>query len=202
VSERVPALEALTDALQRLPGVGPKSARRMVYHVLERDREGGRVLAGALERALSEIRHCARCNNLTEDELCPICASPRRDQSFLCVVESPSDIPAVEQAASFNGTYFVLMGRLSPLDGVGPEDLAFDGLDRRIAEGVTEVVVATNATVEGEATAQYLYERLVPQGVRVTRLAHGVPLGGELEFVDGSTIDQALMRRYNLERED
>ncbi|MFA9460695.1 recombination mediator RecR [Thiohalorhabdus methylotrophus] len=199
MSERVPALDTLTEALQRLPGVGPKSARRMVFHLLERDREGGQALARALDRALEEVGHCRRCNNLTDSELCPICASPRRDQSFLCVVESPSDIPAVEQAASFNGTYFVLMGRLSPLDGIGPEDLAFEGLDQRIAEGVTEVVVATNATVEGEATAHYIYDRLEPQGVRVTRLAHGVPLGGELEFVDGSTIDQALMRRYSLE---
>lgn len=199
MSERVPALDALTDALQRLPGVGPKSARRMVYHLLERDREGARALAGALDNALAQIRHCRRCNNLTETDLCPVCASAQRDQSFLCVVESPSDIPAVEQAASFNGTYYVLMGRLSPLDGIGPEDLPFEGLDRRIAEGVTEVVVATNATVEGEATAHYIYDRLQPQGIRVTRLAHGVPLGGELEFVDGSTLDQALQRRYSLE---
>jgi len=199
VSERVPALDALTDALQRLPGVGPKSARRMVYHLLERDREGARALAGALDHALEQIRHCRRCNNLTDNELCPICASTQRDQSFLCVVESPSDIPAVEQAASFNGTYFVLMGRLSPLDGIGPEDLPFEGLDQRIAEGVTEVVVATNATVEGEATAHYIYDRLQPRGIRVTRLAHGVPLGGELEFVDSSTLDQALQRRYSLE---
>lgn len=171
----------------------------MVYHLLERDREGARALAGALGNALEQIRHCRRCNNLTETDLCPVCASAQRDQSFLCVVESPSDIPAVEQAASFNGTYYVLMGRLSPLDGIGPEDLPFEGLDRRIAEGVTEVVVATNATVEGEATAHYIYDRLQPQGIRVTRLAHGVPLGGELEFVDGSTLDQALQRRYSLE---
>ncbi|MFP4561061.1 MAG: recombination mediator RecR [Thiohalorhabdus sp.] len=201
MSERVPSLDGLSEALQRLPGVGPKSARRMVFHLLERDREGGRALARALDRALEEVRHCRRCNNLTDADLCPICASSRRDQSFLCVVESPSDIPAVEQAASFNGTYYVLMGRLSPLDGIGPEDLPFDGLDRRIAEGVTEVVVATNATVEGEATAHYIYDRLEPQGVRVTRLAHGVPLGGELEFVDGSTIDRALTRRYSLEED-
>ena len=199
MTERIPALDALTEALQRLPGVGPKSARRMVFHLLERDREGARALAGALGQALDEVRHCRRCNNLTDAELCPICASTHRDQSFLCVVESPADIPAVEQAASFNGTYYVLMGRLSPLDGVGPEDLAFEGLDRRIAEGVEEVVVATNATVEGEATAHYIHDRLEPRGIRVTRLAHGVPLGGELEFVDGSTLDQALLRRYSLD---
>lgn len=199
MSERVPALDALAEALQRLPGVGPKSARRMVYHLLESDREGARSLTGALGEALERVRHCRRCNNLTESELCPVCASARRDQSFLCVVESPSDIPSVEQAASFNGTYYVLMGRLSPLDGVGPEDLAFEGLDRRVEEGVTEVVVATNATVEGEATAHYIRERLEPKGVRVTRLAHGVPLGGELEFVDASTLDRALTRRYPLE---
>ena len=197
--EHVPALEHLSEALQRLPGVGPKSARRMVFHLLERDREGAQALAGAVNGALAGVRHCRRCNNLTDREICGICASDRRDQAFLCVVETPSDIPAVEQAASFNGTYYVLMGRLSPLDGVGPEDLAFDGLDARIAEGVTEVVVATNSTVEGEATAHYIQQRLTAQGVRVTRLAHGVPLGGELELVDGSTIDQALMRRYDLD---
>lgn len=201
MSEHVPALDALTKALQRLPGVGPKSARRMVYYLLERDREGARALARALEGAMEQVRHCRRCNNLTESELCPICASAHRDQAFLCIVESPSDIPAVEQAASFNGTYYVLLGRLSPLDGIGPEDLPFEGLERRVAEGVTEVVVATNATVEGEATAHYIHERLEPRGVRVTRLAHGVPLGGELEFVDGSTLDRALTRRYPLEDE-
>ncbi len=201
MNERIPALEALTKALQRLPGVGPKSARRMVHYLLERDREGARSLARALDNAMERIRHCQRCNNLSESALCPICASTYRDHSFLCVVETPSDIPAVEQAASFNGTYYVLMGRLSPLDGIGPEDLPFEGLDRRVAEGVTEVVVATNATVEGEATAHYIHERLESQGVRVTRLAHGVPLGGELEFVDGSTLDRALTRRYRLEEE-
>lgn len=199
MSERIPALDGLSEALQRLPGVGPKSARRMVYHLLERDREGARGLGQALERALAEVGHCPRCNNLTDRELCPICASDRRDQGLLCVVETPADVAAVEQSGAFQGTYFVLMGHLSPLDGIGPEDLDFERLDRRVAEGVSEVVVATNATVEGEATAHYIHERLAARGCHVTRLAHGVPLGGELEFVDGATLDQALQRRYTLD---
>lgn len=196
--DRVSALDELLEALQRLPGVGPKSARRMVHHLIERDREGVQRLTRSLERALREVRHCGRCNDLTEREICSICSSRHRDQSLVCVVESPTDVTAIEQAASYNGTYYVLLGRLSPLDGIGPEDLNFDGLERRAKEGVQEVIVATNATVEGEATAHYIQDRLTPYGVHITRLAHGVPLGGELEFLDGSTLDQALMRRYSL----
>ncbi len=190
------AIERLKQALRRLPGVGPKSAQRMALHLLERDREALREIAGALSNAAERIRHCARCNNFSEEELCDICRSPRRDPSLLCIVESPSDLVSLEQAGVYNGRYFVLMGRLSPLDGIGPDQLGIPRLEKILAEGeVKEVVLATNPTVEGEATAHYLSELVHTRGIRATRIAYGVPVGGELEFTDRSTIARAITGR-------
>jgi recombination protein RecR len=190
------ALEALTAALKRLPGVGAKSAQRFAYYLLQHDREGAAVLSRALGEAVDRIRHCARCNTFTEHEICDTCASPRRDPSVLCVVETPSDQLMVEQTMTFNGLYFVLMGRLSPLDGIGPKEIHFDRLLARATDGtVAEVVLATNFTQEGEATAHYIGELLRARGLKVTRLARGVPVGSELEYVDPGTIAQALRDR-------
>src|SRR5215212_9299187 len=192
-------LERLVEALRVLPGVGPKSAQRMAYHLLQRDRAGGDQLAVSLQNALATVRHCIKCNNFTDVDLCPLCASKRRDPTQLCVVETPADLAMVEQTSSFSGMYFVLMGRLSPLDGVGPRDI---GLDRLLAratdEIVEEVILATNFTNEGEATAHYIAEMLRSRGVKVSRIARGVPLGGELEYVDAGTLSQALMERRSL----
>jgi len=189
-------LEALKQALRRLPGIGPKSAQRMALHLLERDREGMRALAQALSSAAERVRHCARCNNFTEEELCTICASPRRDQSLLCVVETPSDLVSLEQSGAYNGVYYVLMGRLSPLDGIGPEELGIARLEGLLAAGqIKEVVLATNPTVEGEATAHYLTELVHAHGIRATRIAYGVPVGGELEYTDRGTLARALTGR-------
>ncbi len=172
-------IERLMEALRCLPGVGPKSAQRMTYHLLERDREGGRRLAEALVQAMEHVGHCRQCRTFSETELCPLCTSERRDRSLLCVVESPADVLALEQATGFGGLYFVLMGHLSPLDGIGPDELGLDALTARLDSGeVKEVIVATNPTVEGEATAHYIGEMARERGVRATRLAHGVPLGG------------------------
>lgn len=191
-----PALARLIEALRCLPGVGPKSAQRMAFHLLERDRDGGRELAAALTAAVTGVGHCRRCRMLTEGELCPICASAQRDPSLLCVVESPADVVAVELSGSFRGLYFVLMGHLSPLDGIGPEQLGFGELEARLADGVTrEVIVATNPTVEGDATAHVIGEMATRRGIRATRIAHGVPVGGELEYVDGGTLAHALTGR-------
>lgn len=191
-----PALDALTDALRRLPGVGPKSAQRFAYHLLQRDREGAQLLSRALAEAVGLVRHCARCNTFTQDELCETCASPRRDPAVLCVVETPADQLMVEQTLSFHGLYFVLMGRLSPLDGVGPREVHFDRLLERAADPLLrEVILATNFTQEGEATAHYIGERLRARGLRVSRLARGVPAGSELEYVDSGTIAHALRDR-------
>ena len=192
-------LERLVEALRVLPGVGPKSAQRMAYQLLQRDRAGADQLAVALKHALATVRHCARCNNFTEGEICSLCASARRDATVLCVVETPADLAMVEQTSSFSGMYFVLMGRLSPLDGVGPRDIGLDRLLARATDGtVQEVILATNFTNEGEATAHYIAEMLRARGVRVSRIARGVPLGGELEYVDAGTLSQALMERRPL----
>lgn len=193
------ALARLIEALRCLPGVGPKSAQRMAFHILERDREGGRELVGALGAALAGIGHCRRCRMFTEDELCPICTSTQRDASVLCVVESPADVIAVEQSGGFRGQYFVLMGHLSPLDGIGPDQLGLAELEARLDEGsIREVILATNPTVEGEATAHFIGDLAVRRGVRASRIAHGVPVGGELEFVDGGTLAHALAGRQTI----
>ena len=190
------ALEELIQALRCLPGVGPKSAQRMAYHLLQRDTTGAAKLSQALSEALGRIRHCARCNTFTESEMCALCASPRRDASLLCVVESPGDLLMMEQSQSYSGLYFVLMGRLSPLDGIGPREIHLDRLVARAADGVVkEVILATNFTVEGEATAHYITELLVGKGLKVSRIARGLPVGGELEHVDSGTLAQAVLER-------
>ena len=192
-------LERLVEALRVLPGVGPRSAQRMAYHLLQHDRAGADQLAQALSGALSSVRRCAKCNNFSEEETCALCRSARRDASLLCVVETPADLAMVEQTLSYSGMYFVLMGRLSPLDGVGPRDIGLDRLQARAAEGeVQEVILATNFTNEGEATAHYIAEMLRPRGIKVSRIARGVPLGGELEYVDAGTISQALLERREI----
>lgn len=192
-------LERLIEALRVLPGVGPRSAQRMAYHLLQRDRPGAEQLARALEDALARVRHCAQCNSYTEDEVCGLCRSPRRDRSTLCVVETPADLAVLEQTAAYAGMYFVLMGRLSPLDGIGPKDIGLERLLARATDGeVSEVVLATNFTNEGEATAHYIAEMLRARGLRVSRIARGVPLGGELEYVDAGTLSQALLDRRPL----
>lgn len=192
----VTALEALKQALRRLPGVGPKSAQRMAFHLLERDREGARALAQALSAAVERIGHCRRCNNLSEGELCPICTSAKRDAGLLCIVESPSDLVSLEDSGVYNGKYFVLMGRLSPLDGIGPQELGIPRLEALLDEGgIQEVVLATNLTVEGEATAHYIGELVRARKIRVTRIAYGVPIGGELEYTDRGTLARALSGR-------
>ena len=184
------------EALRCLPGIGPKAAQRTAYHLLQYDRPGAQRLAGALGRALQAIRRCALCNSFTEDELCTLCASPKRDRSLLCVVETPADLLMMEQTLAYDGLYFVLMGRLSPLDGIGPREIGLDVLQRRASDGaVKEVIVATNFTNEGEATAHYIGEMLHDRGVRVSRIARGIPVGGELEYVDTGTLAQALVER-------
>ncbi|MBP8924653.1 MAG: recombination protein RecR [Pseudomonadales bacterium] len=191
-----PKIDQLIEALQCLPGVGPKSAQRMTLHLLERDREGGEYLSAALVHAIEKVGRCTRCRNLSEDPICPICASTRRDQGLVCVVETPADVFAVEQAGGYAGLYFVLLGRLSPIDGVGPAELGLELLGERVREeGIKEVILATNPTVEGEATAYFITEQLRTAGVTVSRIAHGVPLGGELEYVDGGTLQHAFLGR-------
>jgi recombination protein RecR len=195
----VEGLERLVAALRVLPGVGPKSAQRMAYHLLQRDRAGADQLGMSLQHALKTVRHCIKCNNFTEDEVCALCRSSRRDGSVICVVETPADLAMVEQTLSFSGMYFVLMGRLSPLDGVGPKDIGLDRLLARATDGdVQEVILATNFTNEGEATAHYIAEMLRTRRIRVSRIARGVPLGGELEYVDAGTLSQALVERRAL----
>ena len=191
-----PALARLIEALRCLPGVGPKSAQRMAFHLLERDRDGGRRLGQALAEAIDTVGHCERCRMLSEERICPICESESRNGSLLCVVESPADVVAIEQSGGFRGRYFVLMGHLSPLDGIGPAELGLDEFERRVAAGdVAEVILATNPTAEGEATAHYLGEIALRHGVKASRIAHGVPVGGELEYVDGGTLAHALAGR-------
>lgn len=191
-----PLLSQLIESLRCLPGVGSKSAQRMAFYLLERDREGGRQLAGVLAEAMDKIGYCSRCRTFTEAEICALCANPSRDDKMICVVETPAEVIAIEQATGFRGRYFVLGGRLSPLDGIGPNEIGMGQLDQLLAEGsVEELILATNPTVEGEATAHYIGEMVRNRGIRVTRIAHGVPLGGELEFIDGGTLSHAFAGR-------
>ncbi|TPQ28331.1 recombination mediator RecR [Methylomonas sp. HW2-6] len=192
-------LKELIQSLCCLPGVGPKSAQRMAFHLLQRNREGGLQLGQILERAISQIGHCRECRTLTEAELCEVCANPLRDAETLCVVESPADVWVVDQATTFKGKYFVLHGRLSPLDGIGPDQLGFDLLEQRMASGqIKEIILATNSTVEGQATAHFIADVAAKFGVRATRIAHGVPMGGELEFIDSGTLAHAFNGRREL----
>ncbi|MFM9912402.1 MAG: recombination mediator RecR [Methylophilaceae bacterium] len=193
------ALERLIEALRCLPSVGPKSAQRMAYHLLQRDRAGAQSLAQSLNNALEVIHHCHKCNNFSETETCDLCASGKRDAQLLCVVEMPTDLLMMEQTQSYSGMYFVLMGRLSPLDGVGPKEIHLDRLLKRAQDGeVTEVILATNYTVEGEATAHYVGELLKARSLKVSRIARGLPMGGEIEHVDVGTLAQAMLERRSI----
>lgn len=195
-----PMLVQLIDALRCMPGVGKKSAQRIAFHLLERDRDGASGLATALSQAVEGIGHCSRCRMLTEHELCSICSASGRDDSQLCVVESPADVMAIEEATGFRGLYFVLMGHLSPLDGIGPEELGLSSLEKRLADGgIGEMIIATNPTVEGDATAHYLADLAARHDIQASRIAHGVPLGGELEYVDGGTLSHAFYGRRVVE---
>jgi recombination protein RecR len=197
--ERLTSLDDLARALRCLPGVGPRAAQRMALHLLQHDRPGARELARALEHATQQVRHCERCNTFTEDAICALCRSTKRDPALLCVVETPADLLMVEQTQAYDGLYFVLMGRLSPLDGIGPREIGLDRLLRRAADGaVREVILATNFTNEGEATAHTIAELLSARGLAVSRLARGVPVGGELEYVDAGTLAQALRDRRSV----
>lgn len=190
------SLEDLIEALRCLPGVGPKSAQRIAYHLLQHDRPGAERLAQTLGRAVQSIRRCAKCNSFTETELCALCGSDKRDPAQLCVVETPGDLLMMEQTLAYRGLYFVLMGRLSPIDGIGPREIGLDVLLRRTADGaVKEVIVATNFTNEGEATAHYIGELLKDRGLKITRIARGIPVGGELEYIDTGTLAQAYVER-------
>ncbi len=197
--KHTPALARLIDALRVLPGVGPKSAQRMAFHLLQDGRDGARALTVSLEAALEKVGRCQRCRMLTESEFCFICSTPQRDASLMCVVESPADVVAIEQSGGYRGRYFVLMGHLSPLDGIGPEQLGIREFEASLEEGeLAEVILATNPTVEGEATAHFLSELVRQRGLKVTRIAHGVPIGGELEYIDGGTLAHALAGRQSL----
>lgn len=194
-----PALEALIEALRCLPGVGPKSALRMAYYLLQRDRKGANALALSMQNALQALGHCSLCNNFSESAICPLCTSEKREAAQLCVVEMPTDLMMMEQTHSYTGMYFVLMGRLSPLDGIGPKEINLDKLIKRAQNGVVkEVILATNYTVEGEATAHYISELLKTRGVSVSRIARGLPMGGEIEYVDSGTLSMALLGRKQL----
>ena len=194
-----PLIQSLVEAFRCLPGVGPKTAQRMAFHMLERDREGGIKLSETLQQAIENVGRCSRCRTLSEHELCEICDDSSRDSTKLCILETPVDVLAVEQTGGFNGHYFVLMGHLSPIDGIGPQDLGLDVLLQQIdGAGIEEIILATNPTVEGEATAHYIAEQVKDMGIKVTRIAHGVPVGGELEFVDGGTLAHALAGRRSL----
>ncbi|MEL0660683.1 recombination mediator RecR [Psychromonas arctica] len=192
-----PLIEELTQALQCLPSVGPKSAQRMVYHLLDKNRNGALKLSDVLARAVTEIGHCQQCRTFTEEDLCPICNNQKRnDNGIICIVEMPVDVVAIEQTALFSGTYFVLMGHLSPLDGIGPEQLGLNLLEKQMQKGnINEVILATNPTVEGEATAYYIAEMARKFKIQVSRIAHGVPVGGELEFVDSTTLSHSFSGR-------
>jgi recombination protein RecR len=190
------SLDFLTEALRRLPGIGPKSAQRISYHLMQHDREGAAMLGRALTQAVERIHHCKMCNTFTENDVCETCLDPERDPALLCVVETPADQLMIEQTLTYKGLYFVLMGRLSPLDGIGPRDIHLERLMQRASDGVVqEVVLATNFTNEGEATAHYISETLKARGLKVSRLARGVPVGGELEYVDAGTIARAMLDR-------
>ncbi|NVK01458.1 MAG: recombination protein RecR [Oceanospirillaceae bacterium] len=196
-----PKLQALIESLRRLPGVGPKTAQRMALHLLERDRDAALAISNALADAAEGIGECQQCHSLSETAVCDICEHPGRDRTLLCVLESPIDLMAIEQTGGFAGLYYVLGGHLSPIDGIGPEDLGIDQLLDRLYQGeVQELVLATNPTVEGEATAHYIAEQLSDLDIKISRIAHGVPVGGELEFVDGGTLAHALAGRRQLER--
>lgn len=191
-----PLIDELIDSLRCLPGVGPKSAQRMALQLLENDRDAALRLSRAVAEAAEHVRRCQQCRTLSETAICAICSNPKREQSTLCVVETPADVLAIEQSGSYRGRYFVLLGRLSPLDGIGPEDIGIDQLMTRLAdEEIDELILATNLTVEGEATAHYISECAKQKGVSVSRIAHGVPLGGELEYVDGGTLSHAFSSR-------
>lgn len=197
--KHTPALARLIDALRVLPGVGPKSAQRMAFHLLQDGRDGARALTASLEAALEKVGRCQRCRMLTESEFCFICSTPQRDATLMCVVESPADVVAIEQSGGYRGRYFVLMGHLSPLDGIGPEQLGIREFEASLEEGeIAEVILATNPTVEGEATAHFLSELVRQRGLKATRIAHGVPIGGELEYIDGGTLAHALAGRQSL----
>jgi recombination protein RecR len=194
-----PNLARLIDALRTLPGVGPKTAQRMAFHLLQEGRAGARALVSSLDAAIERVGRCQRCRMLTEEELCSICSAPQRDATLLCVVESPADVIAIEQSGGYRGRYFVLMGHLSPLDGVGPEQLGVRELEALLDAGeIREVILATNPTVEGEATAHFLSELVVAHGLRASRIAHGIPIGGELEYIDGGTLAHALAGRQSI----
>jgi recombination protein RecR len=194
-----PLIERLVESLRCLPGVGPKSAQRMAFHLLEHNRDGGRQLADALNQAMEKVGHCSECRTLTETAVCGLCANDRRDRGQLCIVETPADVQALEQSTGYKGLYFVLMGHLSPLDGIGPEALGLDLLELRLGDGhVSEVILATNPTVEGEATAHFINEMARVHGIRTTRIAHGVPMGGELEYIDSSTLSHAFAGRHEI----
>ncbi len=195
-----PLLLQLIEALRCLPGVGPKSAQRMAFHLLERDRRGGSNLSNALQQAVEHIGHCSKCRTLSEDDVCQFCIDPRRNDELLCLVETPADVLAIDQATDFRGRYFVLMGHLSPLDGIGPAELGLDLLEQRFRQGgIKELILATNPTVEGETTAHYISEMATEYKIESTRLAHGIPLGGELEYIDGGTLAHAFSGRRKLE---
>ena len=195
-----PLLEQLIDSLKCLPGVGPKSAQRMAFHLLERDRDGAKQLSAALVNAVENIGHCKSCRTLSEKDICETCSDHSRDTKSLCVVETPSDVLAIEQTLEFQGKYFVLMGHLSPLDGIGPDELGLDLLESKLAQGeIKEIILATNPTVEGETTAHYISEMANDHGVMATRIAHGVPLGGELEYIDSGTLAHAFSGRNKIE---
>jgi recombination protein RecR len=195
-----PLLVQLIDALRCMPGVGKKSAQRIAFHLLERDRDGASNLSTTLAQAVQGIGHCKRCRMLSEHELCSICSASGRDETQLCIVESPADVMAIEDATGFRGHYFVLMGHLSPLDGIGPQELGLGSLEQRLAEGgINEMIIATNPTVEGDATAHYLADLAERHNVQASRIAHGVPLGGELEYVDGGTLSHAFYGRRVIE---
>jgi len=194
-----PLLEQLIDALKCLPGVGPKSAQRMAFHLLERDRDGARALSAALINAVENIGHCKSCRTLSETDICETCGDRGRDDSALCVVETPSDVLAIEHTSEYRGKYFVLMGHLSPLDGIGPAELGLDLLEGKMSQGgIKEVILATNPTVEGETTAHYISEMANDHGIMATRIAHGVPLGGELEYIDSGTLAHAFSGRNKI----
>ena len=194
-----PLIDELIQALRCLPGVGPKSAQRMALHLLERDRQGALTLSGALQAAVEQVGHCQRCRTFCESEICSICRDQSRQHTLLCVVETPADLMAIEQAGMYRGQYFVLMGHLSPIDGIGPDDIGMDLLEERFKSGeVEEVILATGTTVEGEATAHYIYDLAKANRVAASRIAHGVPMGGELEYIDSNTISLAFNGRKNL----
>lgn len=197
-----PLIEKLIDSLRCLPGVGPKTAQRMAFQILERDRENGLQLAAVLQKAIQQIGHCKNCRTFSETPLCQLCSAQNRDVNLLCIVESPIDMLTIEQMGGFQGTYFVLMGHLSPLDGIGPEDLGLNALEIRLQEkSIREVILATNSTVEGEATAHYISHIVRKYGIKVSRIAHGIPLGGEIEYIDSNTLACAFAARSEIEIE-